>query len=96
MPASSFALGGRRRPDAASTNVAWRHPAFRAYADHLATEEYAAAGADALCHLGVLLLPYALYRWASGREALIGTAIVAVPVSDTVRHQAISRLAFWM
>jgi signal transduction histidine kinase len=29
--------------------------------------------------LGVILLPYALYRWASGREALIGTAIVAVP-----------------
>ncbi len=28
----------------------------------------------------VLLLPYALYRWASGREALIGTAVVAVPV----------------
>jgi signal transduction histidine kinase len=28
---------------------------------------------------GILLLPYALYRWASGREALIGTAIVAVP-----------------
>jgi signal transduction histidine kinase len=27
----------------------------------------------------VLLLPYALYRWGSGREALIGTAIVAVP-----------------
>lgn len=27
----------------------------------------------------VLLLPYALYRWASGREALIGTAVVAVP-----------------
>lgn len=29
----------------------------------------------------VLLLPYSLYRWASGREALVGTAIVAVPVS---------------
>jgi signal transduction histidine kinase len=27
----------------------------------------------------VLLLPYSLYRWASGREALIGTAIIAVP-----------------
>lgn len=27
----------------------------------------------------VLLLPYALYRWASGPEALVGTAIVAVP-----------------
>jgi signal transduction histidine kinase len=28
---------------------------------------------------GVLLLPYALYRWASGPEALVGTAIIAVP-----------------
>jgi uncharacterized protein (DUF488 family) len=35
------ALGGRRRPDPASPNVAWRHPAFRAYADHVATEEFA-------------------------------------------------------
>jgi len=29
----------------------------------------------------VVLLPYALYRWASGPEALIGTAIVAVPAA---------------
>lgn len=29
--------------------------------------------------IGLLLLPYALYRWASGPEALVGTAIVAVP-----------------
>lgn len=29
----------------------------------------------------VVLLPYALYRWASGREAMIGTVIVAVPAS---------------
>ena len=28
---------------------------------------------------GIVLLPYALYRWASGPEALVGTAIVAVP-----------------
>jgi uncharacterized protein (DUF488 family) len=34
-------LGGRRRQSAASTNLAWRHPAFRAYADHIATEEFA-------------------------------------------------------
>jgi uncharacterized protein (DUF488 family) len=34
-------LGGRRRPDAGSRNTGWRHPAFRAYADHLATEEFA-------------------------------------------------------
>jgi len=35
------ALGGRRRPDPASPNDGWRHPAFRAYADHMATEEFA-------------------------------------------------------
>jgi uncharacterized protein (DUF488 family) len=36
------ALGGRRRPDPESPNDAWDHPAFRAYADHLATDEFAA------------------------------------------------------
>jgi len=36
------ALGGRRRPDPASANLGWRHPAFRGYADHVATEEFAA------------------------------------------------------
>ena len=35
------ALGGRRRPDPASANLGWRHPAFRGYADHVATEEFA-------------------------------------------------------
>ncbi len=34
-------LGGRRRADPSSLNVGWRHPAFRAYADHLETEEFA-------------------------------------------------------
>lgn len=34
-------LGGRRRPDPDSTNTGWRHPAFRAYADHVETEEFA-------------------------------------------------------
>lgn len=29
----------------------------------------------------LLLVPYALYRWASGREALIGTAIIAIPAA---------------
>ena len=35
------ALGGRRRPAPSSPNDGWRHPAFRAYADHIATEEFA-------------------------------------------------------
>jgi len=34
-------LGGRRRPNPESANVGWRHPAFRAYADHVASEEFA-------------------------------------------------------
>jgi uncharacterized protein (DUF488 family) len=34
-------LGGRRRSGRASPNVAWRHAAFRAYADHMSTEEFA-------------------------------------------------------
>ena len=35
------ALGGRRSPQPDSRNDAWRHPAFRGYADHIATEEFA-------------------------------------------------------
>jgi uncharacterized protein (DUF488 family) len=35
------ALGGRRRPDPASPHVGLRNEQFRAYADHMATEEFA-------------------------------------------------------
>ena len=35
------ALGGRRRAAERSSNSAWRHPAFQAYADHVSTEEFA-------------------------------------------------------
>jgi signal transduction histidine kinase len=40
-------------------------------------DDIANAGLNSM--IVILLLPYALYRWASGREALIGTVIVAVP-----------------
>lgn len=33
-------LGGRRRPSPDSKNTAWRNPSFRAYADHMETEEF--------------------------------------------------------
>lgn len=33
-------LGGRRTPRADSTNTIWRNTAFRAYADHMQTDEY--------------------------------------------------------
>lgn len=38
---SLLALGGRRRPASSTPNTAWRHPAFRGYADHLDSEEFA-------------------------------------------------------
>lgn len=41
-------LGGRRRPSPNSTNQAWRHPAFRGYADHIVTEEFAVGLNDLL------------------------------------------------
>lgn len=45
-------LGGRRRPADASAFVpsAWRNASFRAYADHTASEEFA-AGLEELLHL---------------------------------------------
>jgi uncharacterized protein (DUF488 family) len=33
-------LGGRRKPLPDSRNSAWRHPAFRGYADHMNTDEF--------------------------------------------------------
>jgi hypothetical protein len=33
-------LGGMRKPNPNSPNVAWRNAAFRGYADHMATEEF--------------------------------------------------------
>lgn len=37
------ALGGFRRPRRDSPNGGWEHPAFRGYADHMASEEFAVA-----------------------------------------------------
>jgi uncharacterized protein (DUF488 family) len=34
------ALGGRRRPAPDSHNTAWRHPAFRAYADYMESQTF--------------------------------------------------------
>jgi uncharacterized protein (DUF488 family) len=39
------ALGGRRKPSVDSPHVALRHPAFRAYADHMTTPAFQAAAA---------------------------------------------------
>ena len=43
-----LALGGRRPPNPDSPNIAWRNSAFRGYADHVASEEFAAGLFDLL------------------------------------------------
>src|SRR3954470_21769692 len=42
------ALGGRRRPDPASPNRGLRNEQFRAYADHMASDEFRGGVADLL------------------------------------------------
>jgi uncharacterized protein (DUF488 family) len=44
-------LGGRRRPVPRSPNTAWRSAAFRGYADHMMTEEFA-GGLGRLVNVG--------------------------------------------
>lgn len=44
------ALGGRRKPAAGSPHAALRHPAFRAYADHMSGAEFR-AGMERLARL---------------------------------------------
>lgn len=41
-------LGGRRKPVPDSPHVVWRHPSFRAYADHMESPEFVAAIDDLL------------------------------------------------
>ena len=51
---SLTALGGRRRPAPDSVNTGWRHDAFRGYADHLASEEFAGGLVELLTIAGGL------------------------------------------
>ena len=53
----SKALGGFRKPDPNSHNIALRHPSFRAYADYMETDEFRVA-------LGELLARAAMSRVA--------------------------------
>jgi uncharacterized protein (DUF488 family) len=44
-------LGGRRKPSPDSRNMAWRNASFRAYADHMESEEFQ-KGIETLLRLG--------------------------------------------
>lgn len=70
-------LGGRRRPRPSSPNGAWRNEAFRGYADHMASPEFAAA-IDRLLRSpgGSAILCAEAVPWRCHRQ-LISDALVA-------------------
>lgn len=73
-------LGGRRRPDKTSiANTAWRVEAFRAYADHLATDEgtTALAALDAWARERTTAIMCAEALWTRCHRRLIADAFVA-------------------
>ena len=80
------ALGGRRRPDPDSPNTGWAHAAFRAYADHIASEEFA-EGLDELLMLAGGLrtaIMCAEVLWWRCHRRLIADVLVSLGV--TVVH----------
>jgi uncharacterized protein (DUF488 family) len=80
------ALGGRRRPDPESPNTGWTHAAFRAYADHVASKEFA-EGLDELLMLAGGLrtaIMCAEVLWWRCHRRLIADVLVSLGV--TVVH----------
>lgn len=76
------ALGGRRRPDPDSPNTGWTHPGFRAYADHIETEEFAEGLTDLLMLSGGLrtAIMCAEALWWRCHRRLIADVLVSLDV----------------
>ena len=79
-------LGGRRRPDPASPNDSWENEAFRGYADHTESEEFA----EGLFELSMIssglrtaIMCAELLWWRCHRRII---ADVLVALGDEVRH----------
>ena len=89
-------LGGRRQPLPRSPNTAWRNAAFRGYADHMASDEFA-RGMDKLltlaCRLRTAILCAEAVWWRCHRalisDALCARGVEVVHITDakhTVPH----------
>jgi uncharacterized protein (DUF488 family) len=72
------ALGGFRRPRPDSPNTGWEHPAFRGYADHMASEEFRGAlvRVEALGRENATCLMCAEAQWWRCHRRLISDALV--------------------
>lgn len=82
-------LGGRRKPDPASPNVAWRNDSFRAYADHVATPEFAEGLAELLhmasaCRTAMMCSERLWWRCHRGliADALLFSGIAVTHILD--------------
>lgn len=81
------ALGGFRKPQRESNNVALRHPAFRAYADYMETAEFSVALEDMLSEAAekrlAILCSESLW-WRCHRRLISDAAVLLHHV--TVEH----------
>jgi len=79
-------LGGLRTPDPVSRNTGWREPAFRAYADHMSSPEFAGALA-ALLQMAQKFLAAVMCaesQWWQCHRQLIADALLVRGIE--VRH----------
>ena len=89
-------LGGLRKPARDSQNGAWRNEAFRGYADHMATEQFA-TGVENLLLFGEqrrVAVMCAEAVWWQCHRMLLSDALVArdVAVEHIMRQQGKSSL----
>ena len=79
-------LGGLRKPRADSPNTGWRHPSFRAYADHMASQEFRESLEALLARAekDLAAVMCAESQWWQCHRQLIADALVARAVA--VRH----------
>ena len=79
-------LGGLRKPRPDSSNTGWRHPSFRAYADHMRSQEFLDALGSLLAFSKnvVAAVMCAESQWWRCHRQLIADALVARGIE--VRH----------
>jgi len=96
------ALGGRRKPEANSPHVALRNPGFRAYAGHMASEEFRQA-LDRLAATGdggrtaimcAERLPWRCHRYLIADSLVVrGVRVLHVVGPGQIKEHALNRLA---
>jgi uncharacterized protein (DUF488 family) len=88
-------LGGRRRAGSASPNTGWRHAAFRGYADHIATEEFAAGLTELMLIAGGLrttIMCAEILWWRCHRRLIADVLTVLGERVEHIRDERVTEL----